>query len=74
MATDLQPIAIGARIAQARKEAGLTQEALAKSIGYIPRSVAGWERNETHPRPVALQAIATATGRTVAWFYELEAA
>lgn len=71
MANDLQPIAIGRRMAQARKEAGLTQEELAKRIGYIARSVAGWERDETHPRPKALNAVAEATGRPVSWFYAM---
>ena len=40
---------IGRRIAQARKEAGLTQRELADQVGVTLRSVQAWERGEAHP-------------------------
>ena len=74
MARDLQPTPIGSRIRLARRDAGLTQDQLAERVGYSRRSVPGWERNETHPRPGALARIADVTGRPVSWFYEDEVA
>lgn len=62
--------AIGHRIVLARGEAGLTQVALAKLAGTVPRTVQAWERDERHPRPDALARLAQALGRPVAWFYE----
>lgn len=62
----LAPEEIGARIAQARVEAGLTQPELADLVGASLRSVQGWEAGAVKPYRW-LEALAAATGVTVAW-------
>lgn len=62
-----EPERIGARIAIARTEAGVTQEELADLIGVSTRSLQGYEAGDVKPYR-RLQEIATALNRSVAWF------
>ncbi len=58
---------IGHRIAQARKEAGLTQQELADRLLVTRRSVQGYESGAVVPYR-RLTALAEALGRSAAWF------
>lgn len=60
------PEEIGARIAQARKEAGLTQDELADILSVVTRTVQNYEAGATKPY-THLRAIADTTGRSVEW-------
>lgn len=62
----------GRRIAEARKEAGLTQLGLAQAIGSKGRAVQSWELGVRHPRLQALEALAKALDRDVSWFFETD--
>ncbi|MBW8367201.1 MAG: helix-turn-helix domain-containing protein [Arenimonas sp.] len=56
------------RIKQARKDAGLSQAALAERLGLGRTAVAQWERNTaTGPTAGHLAAIALATGVSFEW-------
>jgi PAS domain S-box-containing protein len=59
--------AIGRRIAQARKEAGLTQQELADRLLVTRRSVQGYESGAVVPYK-RLNTLAEALGRPAAWF------
>ncbi len=61
---------IASRIAQARKAAGLTQQALADATGFSLRAVQTWEGGTRVPRMDALAALADALGRSVSFFFE----
>lgn len=61
------PEEIGARIAQARIEAGLTQEELAALIGVSTRSLQGYEAGAVKPYR-HIERIAEALDRPVSWF------
>jgi len=50
----------GERMAQAREQAGLTQESLAEKLGLDQRVVAYWERRPVALRPDQLTALADA--------------
>ena len=50
----------GERIAQAREQAGLTQDALAAKLGLDQRVIAYWERRPVALRPEQLTALADA--------------
>ena len=58
---------IGRRIAQARKEVGLTQQQLADRLLVTRRSVQGYESGAVVPYK-RLNALAGALGRPAAWF------
>src|SRR4051794_7778235 len=58
---------IGARIAQARKEAGLTQEELAELAPFSYRSLQDYERGLTIPYR-QLRDISKLLGQPVEWF------
>jgi len=62
---------IGARIAEARKTAGLSQRALAEQLpGAIDNTqVSGWERGKHRISDETLVQVATVLKREVAWFY-----
>jgi len=60
---------IGARIAKARTEAGLTQEDLADVIGISTRQLQNLEAGESKPYK-HLERIAEATKRPLHWFIE----
>lgn len=62
-----EPEAIGQRIAQARKEAGLTQEELGDVVGLATRTVQNHEAGATAPYK-HLRAYASVLGRDPSWF------
>ncbi len=53
---------IGLRLKTVRKEAGLTQQQLAKRLGIPYQSIGQWERGIRNPKIETLQAIADAIG------------
>lgn len=58
---------LNARILKARKDAGMTQEALAGAVGKTRAAVAQWESGDVRPRHSTLEAVAKATGKSLAW-------
>jgi len=62
--TDLR--AVGARIAQARREAGLTQDQLSDVVGVGLRQIQYYESGTSNPYRT-LRRIAEATGKSVGW-------
>lgn len=62
------------RIAQARRERGMTQQDLAVRLRVAVATVQRWEAGTTTPSLRRLEAIADATGRPVAYFVQEEAA
>lgn len=67
------PEDIGARIAQARREAGLTQEELADLVGVSTRSLQGYESGDVVPYR-HLGKLGEVLSRPVAWLLHGEAA
>lgn len=61
-----EPERIGARIATARREAGLTQEELGDLVGLSTRSVQGYEAGDVTPYK-HLDKISEVVGRPVSW-------
>jgi transcriptional regulator with XRE-family HTH domain len=59
--------AIGARIALARKEAGLTQQELAEMASFSKRSLQDYEAGNTIPYP-HMQELSALLKREVPWF------
>lgn len=59
----------GARIRQARLKAGMTQAALAASVGTRERNIVRWENDQHEPRAESVVAVAKATGVPVEFFY-----
>lgn len=55
------------RIIKARKDAGLTQEALAAATGFSRSAVTQWEDGRIRPRHKTLAKIAEVTGKPIAW-------
>jgi transcriptional regulator with XRE-family HTH domain len=60
---------VGSRIAEARRNARLSQEELARRTGYGISAIRSWEQGVRHPRPRALEKLAAILGRPVSWFY-----
>lgn len=58
----------GARIRQARHDAGLTQAALAVAAGTRERNIIRWENDQHAPRFEHVAAIAKATGKDIDFF------
>jgi transcriptional regulator with XRE-family HTH domain len=58
-------MSIGKRIAQLRKEKGLTQEELATHMGVSPQAVSKWENDQTCPDISALPNLAKLLSVTV---------
>jgi transcriptional regulator with XRE-family HTH domain len=56
------------RIAEARRDAGLTQADLAATMGVSVAAVQTWEQGTFTPRPKRLHALAEALGKPVEWF------
>jgi transcriptional regulator with XRE-family HTH domain len=63
---------LGARIREARMEAGLTQDELSDLVGVGMRQIQYYESGESNPYRT-LRRIAEATGRSVGWFLHGEA-
>ncbi len=61
------PMELNARILKARKDAGMSQEALAEAVGKTRGAVAQWESGEVRPRHSTLVEIAKATGKSLVW-------
>ena len=55
---------LGQRLAQARQEAGLTQQQLAEMLGVDQRVITYWERKEVALRADQLRALTDALGVT----------
>jgi transcriptional regulator with XRE-family HTH domain len=62
---------IGRRLAQARKEAGLTQEQIADLVGVTPRSIQGYEAGKVVPYR-HLKRLEEITGKPSSWFLRNE--
>ena len=58
-------IIIGQRIAELRKNKGLTQAELADRIGVSHQAVSQWERSETLPDILTLPALAEILGESI---------
>lgn len=58
----------GAKLRQARQEAGLSQAALAEKVGVSLRAVAYWEAGKREPRGYLMRRIALATGKPLEFF------
>ena len=67
MKNSTAPLSIGERIRQARRDAGLSQDALAARLRIAPRTIAGWEHGEFLPRSGQLAAIADQLGVSADW-------
>lgn len=61
------PVAHNLKLAQA--EAGLSNQALATSVGVGLRLLQKWRSGEVEPRYENLVKLASALGREVSWFY-----
>lgn len=59
---------MGLRIRKARKDAGLSQESLARKIGTSRRNVLRWEGGYNMPRSEHIAEIAAATGKSTDYF------
>jgi len=53
---------VGAKIKEARMNAGLSQQKLADASGVKRATIAAWESGRNQPDPVAIRAIAIACG------------
>lgn len=62
-------VSIGPLIKEARKSAGLTQEALAEKIGVSTQVLKDYEGGRKKPGRDRLPALAAATGRPVGFFF-----
>lgn len=60
------------RLAQARAEAGLTQEELAQKAKVSVFSIGKYERGERSPRGPRLRRIAQATKKPIEWFFDAQ--
>ncbi len=58
---------VGQRIAQQRKEHGLSQEALGEALGVSRQSVYKWESGSTLPEIDKLIALSRLYGVTIGW-------
>lgn len=65
-AAEKDPAAVGARIAQARREAGLTQDELSDLIGVGMRQIQYYESGDSNPYRT-LRRISEATGKDIGW-------
>lgn len=66
------PMFIGQRIKEARKEAGVSQEALADTLGITQGAVSQWEREDANPGVDQIPAIAQTLGVTPDWLFSFE--
>lgn len=60
-------MSIGKRIAQARKEASLSQQAVADRFGISRAAVAQWESGDTHPGMTKLEGLAQVLDVRLEW-------
>ena len=64
----------GQRIAQKRKESGLSQEALGEELGVSRQSIYKWESDAALPEIDKLVALSRRFGVTVGWLLGVEEA
>lgn len=62
---DIMDMTLGKRIAQYRKEKGLTQEALAQAMNVSAQAVSKWENDQTCPDITSLPQLSRILGVTV---------
>lgn len=62
-----QPTTVGARLARARRFAGLEQADLAVTLNRSRSTISAWERGLTDPPMSAVASWAQLTGRTIDW-------
>ena len=55
-------MSLGENIRQARKAAGLSQEALGEALGVVSQTVSKWERDESSPDAALLPELANTLG------------
>ena len=69
MSSTIPTWSLGDRIRKARRDAGLSQQELADTIGVKVGSVSSWEADTAKPRDVitVVSAIAEATDVSVVW-------
>jgi transcriptional regulator with XRE-family HTH domain len=66
------PLTLGAKIRQARKEAGYTNvESLAVQLGVGQRTVQRWEADESEPTLARLREVAALTEKPLSFFLAL---
>ena len=65
-------MSVGQRIAQKRKERGLSQEALGEALGVSRQSVYKWESDSTLPEIDKLIALSRLFGVTIGWLLGVE--
>jgi len=61
---------LGERIHDARKAAGLSQEALGERLGVVSQTVSKWERGESAPDAALLPPLADALGVSLDWLFD----
>ncbi len=64
---DGETATFGDRLAGARDAAGLSQEELAKRLGVKPKTVRGWENDQSEPRANKLQMVAGLLNVSLMW-------
>ena len=64
---DGETATFGDRLAGAREAAGLTQEDLARRLGVKPKTVRGWENDQSEPRANKLQMVAGLLNVSLMW-------
>jgi len=69
-----EPSEFGARIAEARRRAGLTQVELAGRLGVTQQVVAAWERRNVALRAEQIKVLAEALGTTADYLIGIEVA
>jgi transcriptional regulator with XRE-family HTH domain len=62
--------ALLARLREARKEAGFSQEGVASALGVKQKFISTIETGERRIDPVELQELAELYGKPIAWFLE----
>jgi len=62
-------MSIGKRIAEQRREAGMTQEALGRAVGVSKAAVWQWENDETTPRKPMVEKIAKTLRTSPSFLY-----
>lgn len=73
MAQNVSPdkvLQIGERLRQARSEAGLTIEGIARELSVSSRTVAGWQSGRSRPSYEMLTRLANLLGKPPAFFLE----
>ena len=71
---DVTEMTTGQRIAQKRKELGLSQEALGEQMGVSRQAIYKWEADQALPEIEKLVALSKYFGTTVGWLLGVEEA